>query len=913
MSLLTKIFGDSSSRIAGQHQLQVEKINKLEPQFEAFSIEELKNKTQEFKERLQKGEALDDILPEAFAAVREAAKRTIGQRHFDVQLIGGMVLHQGRIAEMKTGEGKTLAATLAVYLNALEGKGAHVVTVNDYLSKRDTNWMGAIYHALGLTVGCLQHEISYLYEPQIIDKNEVTVEMENLKQVARGEAYAADITYGTNNEFGFDYLRDNMVDDLSQMAQRAAGHHFAIVDEVDSILIDEARTPLIISAPDAESTKLYETFARIVPRLKENEDYNIDEKMRVSTLTEAGIEKVEKELGLGNIYTEGGVRYVHHLEQALRAQTLFRLDKDYVVKNGEIIIVDEFTGRLMHGRRYSEGLHQALEAKEGVEVQKESRTLATITFQNYFRMYKKLAGMTGTAFTSAEEFSKVYKLEVVQIPTNKPMVRADLPDSVYRTEPGKFQAVIREIKKCHEAGQPVLVGTVSIEKNEILGQLLAREGIPHEILNAKNHEREAQIIAKAGEPGAVTIATNMAGRGVDIKLGGFGARQAVSESVKNSQREFSAQANRSFSSANGGGTMPARDSIVSETTLPRAGENNEEHEKVVNAGGLHIIGTERHEARRIDNQLRGRSGRQGDPGSSRFFVSLEDDLMRIFAPERIKRMMEILKVPEDQPIENKMISRAIESAQAKIEGFNFDLRKHVLEYDDVMNKQRETIYRKRREILESSDLRQQVLDMISEQITQVINFHTQETYKDNWNFEEIFENLSSIFPLPNQARQDMKDTKTKDDLINYLIELARKAYENKEKEIGEDKIRNVEKMVYLRTIDMLWMDHLDEMEHLRDSVRLRAYGQKDPLVEYKNEGHKLFQRLLSTIQSNFVGMIYKVSLTAPAAQPAPTISRRPPTLFGNQSTPSKVSNKKIGRNDPCSCGSGKKYKKCCGR
>jgi preprotein translocase subunit SecA len=903
MSFLNKIFGDSSSRIAGQYQSTIEKINKLEPQFEAFSNEELKGKTQEFKERLQKGETLDDLLPEAFAAVREAAKRTIGQRHFDVQLIGGMVLHQGRIAEMKTGEGKTLAATLAVYLNALEGKGVHVVTVNDYLSKRDTNWMGAIYHALGLTVGCLQHEISYLYEPQVMDKNEVTVEMENLKQVARGDAYAADITYGTNNEFGFDYLRDNMVDDLSQMAQRVAGHHFAIVDEVDSILIDEARTPLIISAPDAESTKLYETFARIVPRLKENEDYNIDEKMRVSTLTEAGIEKVEKALGLGNIYTEGGVRYVHHLEQALRAQALFRLDKDYVVKNGEIIIVDEFTGRLMHGRRYSEGLHQALEAKEGVEVQKESRTLATITFQNYFRMYKKLAGMTGTAFTSAEEFSKVYKLEVVQIPTNKPMIRADLPDSVYRTEPGKFQAVIREIKKCHEAGQPVLVGTVSIEKNEILSQLLAREGIAHEILNAKNHEREAQIIAKAGEPGAVTIATNMAGRGVDIKLGGIGA-----------------QADSSLSATHSSPAPPAGGAPAFAQNPPKRQGEMSDYEEVVNAGGLHIIGTERHEARRIDNQLRGRSGRQGDPGSSRFFVSLEDDLMRIFAPERIKRMMEILKVPEDQPIENKMISRAIESAQAKIEGFNFDLRKHVLEYDDVMNKQRETIYRKRREILESSDLRQPVLDMISEQITQVINFHTQETYKDNWNYEEIYENLNTIFPLPLPARQDMKDAKTKDDLIDYLVGLASKAYENKEKEIGEDKIRQVEKMVYLRTIDMLWMDHLDEMEHLRDSVRLRAYGQKDPLVEYKNEGHKLFQRLLSTIQSNFVGMIYKVSLTAPAAQPAPTIVRRPPMMFGSQPVaggkkmglPVGAKNTKVGRNDPCPCGSGKKYKRCHG-
>ncbi len=878
MSFLTKIFGDSGTRVAGKYQPIAEQINKLELQFEAFSIEQLKAKTQEFKERLNKGETLDDLLPEAFAAVREAAKRIIGQRHFDVQLIGGMVLHEGKIAEMKTGEGKTLAATLAVYLNALEGKGVHVVTVNDYLSKRDTNWMGAIYHALGLSVGCIQHEISYVYEPKVIDKNEVTVEMENLKQVPRREAYAANITYGTNNEFGFDYLRDNMVEDLSQMAQR--GHNYAIVDEVDSILIDEARTPLIISAPDMESTKLYETFSRIVPQLKENEDYNIDEKMRTSILTEAGIEKVEKMLGLGNIYTEGGVRYVHHLEQALRAQTLFKRDKDYVVKDGEIIIVDEFTGRLMHGRRYSEGLHQALEAKEGVDVQRESRTLATITFQNYFRMYKKLAGMTGTALTSAEEMSKVYKLEVVSVPTNKPMIRIDLPDSVYRTERGKFQAVIREIKKCHQVGQPVLVGTVSIEKNELLSALLKREGIAHELLNAKNHEREAQIIAKAGEPGAVTLATNMAGRGVDIILGG---RAGEGEDTKFWQAK---------------------------------------HNQVIKAGGLHILGTERHEARRIDDQLRGRSGRQGDPGSSQFFVSLEDDLMRIFAPERIKRMMEILKVPEDQPIENKMISRAIESAQAKIEGFNFDIRKHVLEYDDVMNKQRETIYRKRRELLEPGNLKEQVQEMVAQEISKIISFHAPGEFRDNWNYEEIYENLNTIFPVPIEARQGMKDAKTKDDLIDYLVGLANVAYEQKEKEINEQNMRQLEKAVFLRNIDMLWMDHLDEMEHLRDSVRLRAYGQKDPLVEYKNEGHSLFQRLLGAIQSNFVGMIYRVALTAPAAQSAPAaVFNQPP--MGNQNIGRSVqpgkSPAKPGRNDPCPCGAkhpdGRpiKYKHCHGK
>ena len=978
MSFLSKIFGDSGERIAGKYQPIVEQINELEPKFKVFSNDELKSKTQEFKERLAKGETLDDLLPEAFAAVREAAKRTIGQRHFDVQLIGGMVLHEGKIAEMKTGEGKTLAATLAVYLNALEGRGVHIVTVNDYLSKRDTNWMGAIYHALGLTVGCIQHEVSYVYEPKVIDKNEVTIEMENLKQVSRHEAYAADITYGTNNEFGFDYLRDNMVESLDQMVQTRgttrnnspqSGEtrnyaenylNYAIVDEVDSILIDEARTPLIISAPDEESTKLYETFAKIAPQLKENEDYNIDEKMRASTLTEAGIEKVEKMLGLGNIYTEGGVRYVHHLEQALRAQTLFKRDRDYVVKNGEIIIVDEFTGRLMHGRRYSEGLHQALEAKEGVQVQRESRTLATITFQNYFRMYKKLAGMTGTALTSAEEFSKVYKLEVVPVPTNKPMIRVDLPDSVYRTENGKFMAVIREIKKCHEAGQPVLVGTVSIEKNESLSQYLRCEGIAHELLNAKNHEREAQIIAKAGEKGAVTIATNMAGRGVDIILGGRPlefASGATSGNAKNSQREFFAQANRSLSSAEGGGAVPACDLIVPEAA-PLGSKNDwqKEHDEVITVGGLHIIGTERHEARRIDDQLRGRSGRQGDPGSSQFFVSLEDDLMRIFAPDKIKRMMEFLKVPEDQPIENKMISRAIESAQAKIEGFNFDIRKHVLEYDDVMNKQRETIYRKRREILESTNLREQVLEIISQEVAKIVKFHTPGDFRDDWNLEEIYENLNTIFPLPLEAcpvpsgrdgaRQNMADAKNRDDLIDYIIGLANKAYEEKEKQVGGEQMRQIEKFVYLRTIDMLWMDHLDEMDHLRDSVRLRAYGQKDPLVEYKNEGHQLFGRLLGAIQSSFVGTIYKVARAAPQAPPAPPRNYAEFTPLDRRGTPSNGASaeqrgkiglpaeaprsgapsfvktsagKKVGRNDPCPCGAkhpdGRpiKYKHCHGR
>ncbi|MDD2753486.1 MAG: preprotein translocase subunit SecA [Candidatus Portnoybacteria bacterium] len=892
MSFLTNFFGNAGGGSIAKYETIVEQINKLEPEFGRFSVEELKNKTQELRERLQKGQTLDEILPEAFALTREAAKRALGQRHFDAQLIGGMVLHEGKIAEMKTGEGKTLTATLAIYLNALEGKGAHVVTVNDYLSKRDANWMGAVFNLLGLSVGCLQHERSYIYEPVVLDKNEITVEMANLKEVRRPEAYAADITYGTNNEFGFDYLRDNMVAELKDMSQRK--HNFAIVDEVDSILIDEARTPLIISAPDEDSGKLYETFSKIAPRLVENVDYNLDEKMRAATLTEEGIDKVEKILGMGNIYTEGGIKYAHHLEQALRAQALFKRDKDYVVKDGEIIIVDEFTGRLMQGRRYSEGLHQALEAKEGVPVQKESRTLATITFQNYFRLYKKLSGMTGTALTSAEEFSKVYKLDVVIVPTNQPMVRVDMPDSIYRTEHGKFVAVAREIKNRHDAGQPVLVGTVSIEKNELLSQFLKKEGIPHELLNAKNHEREAQIIAKAGRKGGVTVATNMAGRGVDIILGGRPDENPPQPSLKGGSGDAG--------SPPLGGVRP--------TGLEEGDLNNwqKEHDEVVALGGLHIIGTERHEARRIDDQLRGRSGRQGDAGSSQFFVSLEDDLMRIFAPDKIKRLMEVMQIPEDQPIENKMISRAIENAQAKIEGFNFDTRKHVLEYDDVMNKQRETIYRKRLEVLESDSLRDEVLGIIDKEITKIIDFHAPGDYREDWNLAEIQEGVKAIFNLPSDAEQKMAEIKNKEELEKYLSDSARQAYETKEKEVSEASMREIEKMFYLRTIDMFWMEHLDEMEHLRHSVKLRAYGQKDPLVEYKNEGMRLFQRLLGAIQSSFVGSIYKVGIMSEQAAER----REVKNIISGQVVAEKKDGE-VGRNDPCPCGSGKKYKKCCGK
>jgi len=830
MSILAKIFGDANEKFLKKLQPTVEKINELEPKFEKFSNEELKEKTAEFKERLKKGQTLEDLLPEAFVCVREASKRTLGQRHFDCQLIGGIILHEGKIAEMKTGEGKTLAATLPLYLNALEGKGCHLVTVNDYLARRDSVWMGQIYHALGMTVGCLNHEQSFLYDPEYkkpAEEKEKTrdelggflVVEDFLRPCSRKEAYLADITYGTNNEFGFDYLRNNMVYDLSQKIQR--DFNFAIVDEVDSILIDEARTPLIISAPDTESSNWYQEFARITPKLKAEEDYEIDEKMRAVTLTEKGINKVEKALGMGNIYTERGIKYVHHLEQALRAETLFKKDRDYVAKDGQIIIIDEFTGRLMPGRRWSGGLHQAIEAKEGVKVQPESLTLATITFQNYFRMYKKLAGMTGTAVTSAEEFDKVYGLEVVIIPTNKPMIREYLPDLVYKNEAGKFQAVVREIKKLHETGQPVLVGTRSVEKNEYLGKLLEREGISHQILNAKHHETEGQTIAQAGKLGAVTIATNMAGRGVDIILGGN------PPDIKEAQ-------------------------------------------KIKELGGLCVIGTERHEARRIDNQLQGRTGRQGDPGASQFFVSLEDDLLRIFGGDKIKSLMGFLKLPEDEAIETKLISGVIESAQSKIEGMNFDMRKHLLDYDDVLNRHREVIYKKRREMLEIENFRAKI---------------------ENW----------------------LKDADEK------------KAFDEKVKELGEN-FDSVAKLISLRTLDTLWVEHLEAMEHLRDSVRLRAYGQQDPLVEYKNEGHKMFQNLLKMIESSIVQTLFRASLTKePTASVLQSQYQKiglPTTEAPRSGAPASaiaMAGKKVGRNDPCPCGAkhpdGRpiKYKHCHGK
>ena len=890
MAFFTKIFG-SNQREIGKIQPIVDQINGFAKSIEKLSDEELKNKTEEFRKRLNPpaggGETLDEILPEAFAIVREAADRVIGERHFDVQLLGGVALHQGKIAEMKTGEGKTLTSTLPIYLNALTGKGVHIVTVNDYLAKRDCNWMGSIFHFLGISTACIIHDASYLYEPKIVDADEVSVEMENLKPITRREAYNSDITYGTNNEFGFDYLRDNMVQSLEQMTQREL--NYAIVDEVDSILIDEARTPLIISAPDTESTKQYSQFAQLVTRLKQEEDFTIDEKMKAVSITDAGISKVENWLGVKNLYEFGKVNYVHHLEQALKAQIIFQRDRDYVVKDGEVIIVDDFTGRLMPGRRYSEGLHQAIEAKENVQVQKESRTLATITFQNYFRIYKKLAGMTGTALTSAEEFFKVYKIEVIEIPTNKPMIRRDDPDVVYKSENGKFNAIVEKIKELNKTGQPVLVGTIAIEKSEYLSALLTRQGVQHEVLNAKNHEREAQIIAKAGQKDSVTIATNMAGRGTDIKLG----------------------------------------------------------EGVRELGGLIIIGTERHEARRIDNQLRGRAGRQGDPGASQFFVSLEDELMRRFGGDKLKSMMNTLGLPEDQPIQNGIISRTIENAQSKIEGFNFDIRKHILEYDDIMNKQREVIYKKRRDILEKTDIKNDILDDIKEEIERIVSFHAVEG-ENEWNIGDICEKFKGLVECDDNVSGKLEELRNDrrwntaekiNQMAEYLFGIVKEFYNKKEIEIGAQQMRMVEKAIMLQTIDSTWMNHLDEIDYLREGIGLRGYGQRDPLIEYKREAFHMFSALLETIRSTVVNTILKIRMYE-----EPQMGQRQSTnqnlqfkgaseeveQFGaarkvnnaevEEKKSSPIINKdKVGRNDPCPCGAThpdgrpKKYKHCCGK
>jgi preprotein translocase subunit SecA len=881
------IFGDPNKKLVKKLQPTVDKVNELEQKFESFSLNDVKKKTEEFKERLKNKETLDDLLPEAFALVRKVSRLTIGLRHYDVQIMGGLVLHQGNIAEMKTGEGKTLVATLPAYLNALSGKGVHIVTVNDYLAKRDATWMGQVYNALGLSVGCVNNGVSFIYkdpdenfeelDKEHDEKGNFKVVKEFLHACSRKEAYAADITFCTNNELGFDYLRDNMAPSEKEMVGR--GTNFAIVDEVDSILIDEARTPLIISAPAEDSTELYAQFARIIPQLKEDEHYNIDEKLRAATLTEEGIEKIESILKVKNIYDtdvlgNSGLRYIHHLEQALRAQTLFKKDKDYVVKDGEIIIVDEFTGRLMPGRRYSEGLHQALEAKENVTVQRESRTLASITFQNYFRLYDKLSGMTGTAATSAEEFNKVYNLIIVQIPSNRKNVRKDLPDMIYKNEKGKYQAVVREIKEQHETGRPILVGTASIEKNEYLAALLKREGVKHEVLNAKNHEQEGEIIAQAGRFGAVTIATNMAGRGVDIILGG---NPLIEEEAK----------------------------------------------KVRELGGLSVLGTERHEARRTDNQLRGRAGRQGDPGSSQFFLSLEDDLMRIFGGDKVKGMMDTLRVPDDQPIANPIISKSIESAQKKVEGHHFDSRNYVLKYDEVLNKQRKAIYKMRRDILKDSDTRKKVLAFVIDEIAEFIHIHTQDDYPEKWNIREIFEDMGALMPISSDVKLELENISKKENLSpedrrekikEYLFSVAEALYKEKEQELGEDVMRQAEKAIMLQTIDSLWMDNLENIDYLRDSVGLRAYGQKDPLVEFKNEAHLMFKELLASIGKNISNTIYKIGPVRETREAPRKIIMSGPakTQGGAKTDEGKEISEKVGRNDPCPCGSGKKYKRCHG-
>lgn len=833
LGFLKKLFGDDNERELKRMMKYVDKINALEPDFTNMSDASLAAKTGEFKRRLERGATLEDLLPEAFATVREASRRVLGMRHFDVQLLGGITLHEGKIAEMRTGEGKTLVATLPVYLNALTGKGVHVVTVNDYLARRDSEWMGKVYRFLGLSVGLIVHGLDY---------------------ADRKLAYSADVTYGTNNEFGFDYLRDNMVIYPEQMVQREL--NYAIVDEVDSILIDEARTPLIISGPGEKSTDLYYVLARIVPKLKEGEDYTVDEKARTVAPTESGIAKVEKALGVKNLYESDNMQLSHHFNQALRAHALMKRDRDYVVKDGQVIIVDEFTGRLMFGRRYSDGLHQAIEAKEGVKIERESQTLASITFQNYFRMYRKLAGMTGTAKTEEEEFRKIYGLDVIVIPTNKPVIRQDFPDVIYKTKRAKYKAVVREIIERHRTGQPVLVGTTSIAQSEELSAMLKREGIAHNVLNAKYHELEAQIVAQAGQRGAVTIATNMAGRGTDIVLG----------------------------------------------------------EGVAELGGLHIIGTERHESRRIDNQLRGRAGRQGDPGSSRFYLSLEDDLMRLFGSENIATVMDKLGMEEDEPIEHPLITRSIEQAQKKVEARNFEIRKAVLEYDDVMNQQREVIYSQRRKILMGDNLREHIFPMIEKIIDRGMELYANEkVYPEEWDYEGLIEYCEAYFAPAGRLTSGELARLSRDELREELVKVATEAYDARERLFGAETMRELEKVVMLKVVDAKWMDHLDAMDMLREGIGLRAYGQKNPLIEYKIEAYDMFQQMIDNIQQDIVKFIYHVNIVS---QPEDHLQHAHASHGGDEQAATNhtpvVNKEHIGRNEPCPCGSGKKYKKCCG-
>ena len=932
MSFLNKVFGDYNEKELKKLWPLVSEVNELEAEIEPLSDAELRALTDEFRERLADGETLDDILPEAFAVVREMSKRRLGMRHFDVQILGGVVLHQGKISEMKTGEGKTLVATLPIYLNALAGQGVHLVTVNDYLAKRDAQWMGVVYDALGLSVGVIQHDAGYRFDATSNVDNE---SLRHLTPVSRREVYGADITYGTNNEFGFDYLRDNMATDLERCVQRKdISQNYAIVDEVDSILVDEARTPLIISGPAEETEEIYRTFARIVPRLTPEEDAIIDLKHKSVSLTEEGVEKVEKALGIKNLYDPANFRLTRFMDAALKAQFLYHREHQYVVKDGEVVIVDEFTGRLMTGRRWSDGLHQAVEAKEGVKVQRESVTYATITLQNYFRMYKKLAGMTGTAWTEREEFHQIYGLDVLVVPTHMDMVRADRPDIIYKGLTGKFRAAVEEIEDAHADGRPVLVGTVAIETSELLSDMLRRTSTCRlddcaqyhqlcplkepSVLNAKQHEREAHIVAMAGVRGAVTIATNMAGRGTDIILGG------------NPERNATEIARRQ------GVDLLTADRDVAERIRQEARDAwQAEHDRVIDAGGLHIIGTERHESRRIDNQLRGRAGRQGDPGSSRFFVSFEDDLMRRFSPDWVPTLLGKMGMDEDTPLESGMVSKAIEQAQTKVEGHNFDIRKHVVQYDDVMNRHRELIYAERRKILEGADIQSNIVEMVEREIERIFDaFAPAGADPEEWDADSLIAELKAVMPLPTKFTPKYFRELTADAALEEVLDAAQETYAKKEEDLGSERMRTLERLLLLRVIDRLWVYHLTALEELRQGIGLRGYGQKDPLVEFKLEAHDMYDQLAEHIRQNTVRQIYHVTLTTPAVRPQPParVQESGPTdgAAAGEETKAQVAasaqagatatatataapvNKKVGRNDPCPCGSGKKYKKCHG-
>ena len=910
MGLIQKIFGTYSQRELKSIYPIADKIEALEEEYRALTDEQLQAKTPEFKQRLQQGETLDDILPEAFAAVREAADRVLGLRPYRVQLIGGIVLHQGRIAEMKTGEGKTLVATLPAYLNALTGNGVHIVTVNDYLAKRDSEWMGKVHRFMGLTVGLIVHDLT---------------------KEQRQAAYAADITYGTNNEMGFDYLRDNMAIYKDEQVQR--GHSFAIVDEVDSILIDEARTPLIISGMGEKSTQLYDMAESFACRLKKyvvaetddkeaedetlDADYIVDEKARTATLTARGIAKAEEFFHLENLSDPENSTIAHHINQAIKAHGTMKRDVDYVVKDGEIIIVDEFTGRLMFGRRYSEGLHQAIEAKEHVSVQRESKTLATITFQNYFRLYSKLSGMTGTAMTEEEEFATIYKLDIVEIPTNRPVVRIDNEDAVYKTEQGKYRAVIRQVKECHEKGQPVLVGTVSIEKNELLSRMLTKEGIRHNLLNAKNHEKEAEIVAQAGQFGAVTVATNMAGRGTDIMLGGNAEYMATNDLRKAGYTDEVIADATGYAETDNSEILEARQ-LFADKLRQHKEEISGEADRVRQAGGLFIIGTERHDSRRIDNQLRGRAGRQGDPGETRFYISLEDDLMRLFGGERVQAAMERMNIDEDMPIESKMLTRSIQQAQTTVESRNFQARKSVLEYDDVMNKQREIIYGQRRQVLEGMDVKDVIMNMMNTSITHLVqNAFSGVQHLDMTSCQELLRQVEGVY-FPKYAvrfSQEQLDAMDAQAVTDAFTQAAAGYYQQKEDEFTAPVMREVERVVLLRVVDEYWMEHIDAMSDLRQGIRLRAYAQTDPIIAYKKESLEMFEEMIAAIQDETVRRLYSVRLKKNEEVKRERVANATSESVGGDGTvkkqPRKV--KKIGRNEPCPCGSGKKYKNCCGR